>query len=157
MSGISSYILSVVCAAILCAVLTSLSGEKGISAPIRKLICGIFLCFSVIAPLRTLDYSDFLEPMNDIRQDALATAAMGQTLYQESLTQVITENTEAYILDKAKGLGLSLSVTVHPDDSGKPFRVTLAGNAGEMAREALTDILESELGIPKERQIWIAS
>ncbi len=157
MERVSEYILSVVCAAILCAILTGISGEKGSTASIRKLICGIFLCFTVIAPLGNFRLTDVLEPIGDIRQEALATSAMGQTLYLGSLTQVITEQTEAYILDKARSLGLGLTVRVYTDDNGKPYRVDLTGNATDSDREALSQVLESELGIPKERQIWNGS
>lgn len=154
MAGVKEYILSVICAAILCAILTGISGEKGSTAPIRKLICGIFLSFTVIAPLGNLRLTDLLEPLGDIRQDALAASAMGQTLYQESLSQVISEQTEAYILDKANARGVSLTVRVLPDESGKPHRVTMVGEISEAEQQKLMEILESELGIPKERQIW---
>ena len=157
MGPMAEYILSVVCASILCAILTGLTGEKGTTASIRKLVCGVFLCFTVITPLGRLRLEDLLHPITDIRQEALETAAMGQALYQESLVQVITEQTEAYILDKAKALGLALTVTVHTDESGKPRGAALSGNAGQAQREALSEILESDLGIPKERQIWSES
>jgi len=157
MGPMAEYILSVVCASILCAILTGLTGEKGTTASIRKMVCGVFLCFTVIAPLGRLRLEDLLNPITDIRQEALETAAMGQALYRESLAQVITEQTEAYILDKAKALGLTLTVTVHTDESGKPRGAVLSGNAGQAQREALSEILESDLGIPKERQIWSES
>lgn len=157
MEGIREYILSVVCAAIVCAVLTALSGEKGSAAFIRKLVCGVFLCLTVISPVGKVRLEDLLEPITGIRQDALAVSSMGQTLYQESLAQVIREQTEAYILDKAQGLGLTLSVSVQPDESGRPYRASLVGNAGADDRKTLSDILEKELGIPKERQQWSES
>ena len=154
MDSICEYILSVVCAAILCAILSGISGEKGSTAPIRKLIYGIFLCFTVISALGQFHLTDILEPLGDIRQEALATSAIGQALYQESLTQVITEQTEAYILDKAQSLDITLTVQVWPDENGKPHRVSLEGIVPEAGREALSEALEAELGIPKEHQIW---
>ena len=157
MEVIREYILSVVCAAILCALLTGVTGEKGSAASVRKLVCGIFLCLTVISPLGKVRLEDLLEPITDIRQDALAVSAMGQNLYQESLSQVITDQTEAYILDKAQSLGLELTVTVQPDESGKPYRATLRGRTEKKDREALSGILETELGIPKERQLWSES
>lgn len=154
MASVRNYILSLVCAASFCGILKGIAGEKGIAAGLRNLIFGVFLCFSVISPLKNLDFKDFLEPITDIREDALATAAMGKTLYQESLTEVITSQTEAYILDKARYLGLEVAVTVQPDDSGKPCRATITGTITEVQKQTLSSILEEDLGIPKERQIW---
>ena len=154
MTAVKEYILSVVCAAVLCSILSGIAGEKGSAAPIRKLVCGIFLCFTVIAPLGNLHLTDFLEPLGDIRQDALAASAMGQTLYQESLSQVISEQVEAYILDKANERGLQLTVSVQPDETGKPHRATMVGEISESQQQELSSVLESELGIPKEHQQW---
>ena len=95
-----------------------------------------------------------MEPIADIQEDALATAAMGKTLYQESLAEVITSQAETYILDKAQSLGLTVTVSIQPDDSGKPYRATITGTIPEGKMQALSDILEGDLGIPKERQIW---
>ena len=154
MESLRSYILSLVCAASFCGILSGIAGEKGTAAGLRKLIFGIFLCFSVITPLKSLHFEDLLEPIADIREDALATAAMGKTLYQESLSEVITSQAETYILDKAQSLGLTVTVSIQPDDSGKPYRATITGIIPEDHMRALSDILEGDLGIPKERQIW---
>ena len=154
MESLRSYILSLVCAAAFCGILNGIAGEKGIAVGLRKLICGVFLCVSVISPLKNLDFDGLLEPITEIREDALATVAMGKALYQESLAEVITGQAETYILNKAQSLGLAVTVSIQPDDSGKPYRATITGIIPESRMQALSDILEGDLGIPKERQIW---
>lgn len=157
MDSICEYILSVVCAAILCAILSGISGEKGSTAPIRKLIYGIFLCFTVISALGQFHLTDLLEPLGDIRQEALATSAIGQALYQESLTQVITEQTEAYILDKAQSLRLQIRVQLKlEEETLHPASVSIIANVSPSAKEEMEHWLCRELGLTKEDITWIS-
>ena len=155
MEEIREYVLSVVCAAIVCSIVSVLAGQKGTAAPMRKLLYGLFLCLTVIRPVAKLRMEDFTLYTEDLNRDALAAAAMGTGIYEESLAEIISEQTEAYILDKAQSLDLNLTVTVQTDRSGIPNRVTLRGNAGGDAQQRLSEMLEEDLGIPKERQLWI--
>lgn len=73
---------------------------------------------------------------------------------KEELSSVIASRTEAYILDKAAQLGLS--VTVHVETAagaeGVPLPWTAEIRGGRS--EALAAYMERELGIPRERQVW---
>lgn len=72
---------------------------------------------------------------------------------------VIEREYEAYICDEAARLGipgLQAKVTARWDMAGYflPYEVHLTADCGERERRALTDRIEAELGIPKERIIW---
>ena len=73
---------------------------------------------------------------------------------KKELGTLIESETEAYILDKAADMGLTLrvQVTVEPDGSGVPVPVSveLTGPRSEV----LSRWLETELGVPAERQVW---
>ena len=73
---------------------------------------------------------------------------------EEELAALIRSETETYISDKAADMGLTLrvQVTVEPDGSGvpAPVSVELTGPRSE----ALSRWLETELGVPTERQVW---
>ena len=67
---------------------------------------------------------------------------------------LIEAELESYIWDKAADMGLTLrvQVTVEPDGSGVPVPVSveLTGPRSEV----LSRWLETELGVPAERQVW---
>ena len=81
---------------------------------------------------------------------------------QEELEQVVGAEWEmlieqeiaAYILDKADALGVDVSVQVQAETGTGEIPVLLAELTGQPS-ETLTEYLEEELGIPRERQVWI--
>ena len=70
--------------------------------------------------------------------------------------EIITDKTCAYILDKAETLRAQLTVQVILSDEELPVpeRIYLTGQASPYARSMLQRLIEEELGVPKERQIW---
>ena len=79
-----------------------------------------------------LDFDHYQAAVEE-RQEELADT---QT---EAMASIIAEQTEAYILDKAGELGLEV-----------PWSAELTGSWSQ----ALASALETELGIPAERQVW---
>ena len=73
----------------------------------------------------------------------------------EAEGNIIKSRVQAYILDKADSFGTSLEVEVILDQDHIPVSVELQGNISPYARAQLTEIIEEDLGIPKEHQLWI--
>ena len=67
---------------------------------------------------------------------------------------IITQQTQSYILDKADTLGVCLEVGVELNEEMVPWRVTMTGEAPPYARQRLEGIIQDDLGIPAERQVW---
>lgn len=157
MDGIREYIVSVCAAAILCACVKSIIGEKGPTARIVKLVCGLFLAFTVIRPVAQIRITDFALMTADFQQEAEAAVGTGEEFVRESLADIIKEETEAYILDKAKALAadIQIEVTVSHDSQPIPKSVCITGKLSPYAKVQLQKILEDDLGIPKEGQLWI--
>ena len=60
-------------------------------------------------------------------------------------------------MDKAASRGVSLLVEIRLSEDGSypyPAAVTLRGHVLEHDREAISAIIEEELGIPKDSQEW---
>lgn len=154
MEALRQYIISVVAAALLCGIVTGLM-PQGRSSQIIRMVCGLFLAYTVLAGLTGLDLQI---PDWDVLAvtDARQAAALGESLGEVALTQVIKEQTEAYILDKAAALGLSLEVEVSLDESQVPQSVVLEGQASPYERQQLQNTIARELGIAKENQQWIS-
>lgn len=156
MDALREYIFSVTAAAILCACVRSIAGEKGAAARVVKLICGLFLAFTVIRPVARIQLSDFAVFTSEIQLEAAAAATMGEDYAAESLEEIIKQQVRTYILDKAQALGAQVEVAVTLSDGPQPVpdSVTIIGPVAPYARSQLQKILEEDLGIPKEAQQW---
>lgn len=156
MQPIAEYLLSVTGAAIISAVILRLLEGKGSAASIAKMLTGIFMAVTVIGPITQVRLSDALELLPDISADAQAAVSEGEASAKNALAESISSQVEAYILDKAKQLGVTLTAEVELSDDTipTPVRVRLKGNVSPYAKTRLQDILRSDLGIDKENQIW---
>ena len=155
MEGLREYVLSVVAGAILCAVLTALAGTGKPRGQVMKLVTGTFLTLALIRPIAGIEWKDMEELIAGWKAEAAAAAALGEGYYEESLAAVIQERYEAYILDKAQALGAEVEVTVSLDEDCLPEEAVIRGPVSPYVRGELKTMLAAELGIPKERQIWI--
>lgn len=155
MEAVRQYVVSVVSAALICGIVTGLM-KKGTAQEVVKLICGLFLTFTVIRPITQLDLSEFSDFGLSYSQDAARASAMGENLARESLTDIIKAETEAYILDKAAALGISVDVHVIVSDADPPVPVAirLSGTASPYIRQQLESLIQKDLGIAKENLLW---
>lgn len=156
MDALRQYIISVVTAAILCGILTGIL-HKGISKELIKLICGAFLAVTLMRPvlgIQDLDFSDFGLSYS---REAAEAAAQGENHSMEAVSAIIKAETEAYILDKAEELNLSVraEVSLSGDEIPVPMEVRLTGEAAPLAKQRLEEVLTKDLGIAKENLLWI--
>ena len=156
MDEIRTYFLSVTGAAIICGILNSLLGKSTGSGKLLRLISGIFLTMVAIRPITQLD----IDALTDFRigntdEVSLAVEA-GENLASDAMAEIIKTNCEAYILDKAQSLGLTLTVDVELTEGELPAPqlVYIHGNASPYAKSQLRAILKEQLGIAEEDQIW---
>lgn len=153
MEGLRQYVISVAAAAILCGIVTGLF-RNGMAKEIFKLVCGLFLAYTAVAPIAKWDFSELLDFRFYFEEDAAAAAALGEELALSSKLEIIKSQTEAYILDKANEMDADISAEVTVDDDGIPVAVALTGQASPYARSQIQTIIESDLGIAKENQQW---
>lgn len=148
--------LSVVSAAIIAGIVTKLLGDKGTLGTVGKLMAGLFLTLTVISPLRDIRLQDLTEFTDPYTQMASAAAEEGKTMTSEAIAKRIKQECEAYILDKARQLDTALAVSVTLNDSTlpAPVGITLTGNISPNSKRTLENIIEQDLGIPKEAQVW---
>ena len=159
MVKIASYILSVIVAAVLVGLLSTLTNPKTGTGGMIKVICGIFMLTAVIQPLVGFRFeylTDYAEQSFLEGEDA---AEAGKKYSRDAMAAIITEKTRAYILDKA-GLyraEVQVEVELTGDDIPIPERITVKGNYSPKAKTELEAVIASELGVPKECQIWIGT
>ncbi len=153
---IRQYLLTVTAAALICAIVNTLTGPQGTVKAVIKLLSGLFLAASVISPwvqIGPLDFSDFSDAFHSEAADAVFA---GESAALDGMAEIIKQRTAAYILDKAESLELDIEVEVTLDSSNppQPCAVTLTGGASPYAKEILRVYIEENLGIAKENQLW---
>lgn len=150
---VGKYVLSLVTAALVGGVLTGILPENS-GGKLIRLICGVFLLTAVLRPVAALELPDLSAWMSDFEADAQTAVREGEDYLAGEKRRVIRQRLETYILDKAKGMGLTLSVEVSLTEDDLPQSVRLTGDYTREQRDSLTYILKTELGIPEARQQW---
>ena len=155
MAGFSGYVLSVISATIITAIISSFFNGKNAISGIIKLVSGLFLTFVIISPLTKLDFSRVNDYLEEFTLEGVEAASVGENLAKEAEGDIITGHVQAYILDKAKFYGAQLDVEVVLDQNNIPVSVKLGGNISPYAKAQMAAIITEDLGISKEQQIWI--
>ncbi len=149
MSAVSGYLMRLICAAILCALIQAVTGN---SQKIRRLIAGVFLTLTALSPIGELELQDF-DP-DRLRSDAQAAVREGTEQADGMRADIISEACEAYIWNKAAEMGLELEVRLELDEELMPRSVVLTGPASPLERQRLTDAIVRELGLGREDVTW---
>lgn len=155
MAGFSGYVLSVISAAIITAIISSFFNGKNAISGIIKLVAGLFLTFVIISPLTKLDFTTVNDYLEEFTLEGVEAASVGENIAKEAEGEIITGRVQAYILDKAKSCGAQLDVEVVLDQNNIPVLVKLGGNISPFAKAQVAAIITEDLGISKEQQIWI--
>ena len=151
-----AYILSVATTALICTILTSLPGADATAGKWVKVAAGLVVLFAIVRPMSNIQLNTGNGWIGSLREEAQTIVASGTSQTNYALGQRIKEQAEAYILDKALSLGVSLEVEVviSEDMLPVPIGVTLRGDISPYAKSQLTNMIESDLGITGGLQEW---
>ena len=157
MDGIRQYLLSITAAAIICSILMSILGKKGMYSSVIRMLCGLFMAYTMISPVMKIRLKDFETYLGELSIEANSAVSWGIQSAEEASAEFIKEKTETYILDKASSMGLSIEAEVRLAEEGDrtPYSVLIKGNVSPYAKKQLQTWLKEEFGIPEENQIWI--
>lgn len=157
MQQFGQYMLSVGLASLLAGIIAEFSDNKSATGVITRMVCGLFLAFTVINPLTKLNFGILEAFSQSSSVNTQPVVSAGTALADESMEELIIQETRAYILDKAQSLGCSLEaeVTLGEGLYPVPESVCITGSISNQNRRQLEDFLEQELGISKENQQWI--
>lgn len=155
MDGLRQYLLTMVVAAVLCAVATTILPEKAGNLRRMKLICGFFLLAVACRPLGGGVPSLDTGVLEDCRADAQQVHDAAREATDDAMEEVIIQKTAAYIEDKAESLGAVVHAAVTLNRDMLPWQVELTGEVSPYVRIRLAQSISSELDIPEERQVWM--
>lgn len=158
MSFLRDWIVGITCAAMAAAVLGAFLPKGGGVGKAGRLAAGLLLMLCAVGPLTGLDYDSLAQSLAQLRLDQSRLAGELDSQNSEILKKLIESETEAYILDKAEGLGArcQVSVTYALDEEGRPYpsRVHITGDLTEEQQRQLSEMLEAELGVPVQKQTF---
>ncbi len=149
------WIWGLTAAAILAACAQNLCDKGAVSAVVR-FACALLLLFALLGPFRAWDKEEYALAVRDAKErEKELSGQLAET--KERLERLFIEKEcSAYILDEAEKLGLEGQAEVRVrwmDNAFLPWEAELSFGEAEARRE-LSARIESELGIPEERQIW---
>lgn len=156
MDWIREYVLSIIAAGIISGICISLVPKNSSTGMVIKMLGGIFLAVTLIAPLIKVRFDDLAGLWDQVSVEADSLVEEGSNSTQEALSLVIKENLESYILDKANKLGLQLQVSVIMDqeDQTMPQQIEIQGAVSPYQQKILSDYIADQLAIAEEQQIW---
>lgn len=154
MAAARAWLTAVVSVTLLLSVIQMLT-PKGSLREITSFVGELLLLAVLLRPLGNVDLSAVSLDLDAYRQtvEQRQQAELEQE-GQKELLGLIEAELESYISDKAADMGLTLrvQVTVEPDGSGVPVPVSVELTGPRS--ETLSRWLETELGVPAERQVW---
>jgi hypothetical protein len=153
-----SWIMCISGTACVCAIALALAPEGNVKKTV-KLVCGFALMLSIMSAFKTIDYSRLSQYIAQYKLDAEEYVSDTVSESSKQTRFIIEQECEAYILDKAQELRENVecvSVTAKWSEDGfwYPVSANITGDVSEEVRRYLTQIMEAELGIAKDKQTW---
>lgn len=139
-----------------CALLVRFTKTKGTVHAVTKLLCGLFITYTVVKPLPAVKAPDISGMISNYGVEAQRAVELGEDISRNALEQSIKEQTEAYILERARQLELDVLVEVDmtAEQVPVPKTVSLCGKVSPYAKKKLSAIIEKDIGIGMENQEW---
>ena len=124
---------------------------------IRKIFSftgGLVLIVVLIQPVLGLEVGVLMEPLEEYEQQVSAQTEEIEKTVRAEQEAIIEQNLEAYISDKTDTLEEGGTVRIRAE-TAEDGTVILSAELVGQPSESLAEYLEQELGIPRERQVWI--
>lgn len=152
--AVKNWVLSILAAALLLGVLEA-AVPKGPVRGVVRLAAGLVLLLVVAAPLAER-LPGWAEGALGNQLEAAAAFSDELEVTDESyLETIMSQRAAEYIVTQAEEMGVTLTASVTCDwtEEGLPVPAgaVLRGDVPEQARQALTGVIQAELGIPAEQ------
>lgn len=147
------YILSVIG----CVLFSGIISQIALDLRYKKMIhmaCSVLVTIVILGPLTSFKIKDALKFEMEIYSPDIY-LDIGKQTAQITREECIKSACESYIANKANGLGLEVTSEVFLNENLIPYFVRIYGQADADAEHCLKELLEKDLGITKENQVWI--
>lgn len=128
---------------------------------VMAVLSSVILMLTILKPVAEMDISAYAESLAKYHEMEQRLSLDGDDMSERLNRMVIEEEYSAYIRDKAKEQGIALEdikleMSWNTDGYWMPVGVELYLSDGDEALPKLSSILESQLGISREKQRCIA-
>ena len=156
MDNLRRYIVSLICAALICSIVKILAGGIKASNIIINIVCGLFMMITVLSPVLDFEIPDLNSVFQPVYSEAVKISTDAMEASREDMAVIIKEETRAYILEKANLNNMDIDVEVKLDEQGLvPCGVTITGQVSPYDKTVLTNYIYRTLNIPEEAQKWV--
>lgn len=157
MEAVAEYLLSITATGIVCAVVKNFLSEKHTSGKIIQTVTGVFMVITVFSPVlhfRIHDLENYFREFHFTAEDAVKN---GTDMATDAMADIIKQQSESYILDKAASIGAKIDIEIKMSDTNPPVpkEVILSGNVSPYDKSVLQQYITVNFSIPEENQKWI--
>lgn len=153
MDELRQYAVSIVTAAIICSIVLSLMRD-GVYKDLIRFLCSLILVITVIGPVSNWKIKENFLSFEEVLADKQSRVSDGEKMAQQATAEIISSELQAYILEKAEQMGVSLSVEFTLAENNLPVSARICGEISSEDQAELSHILTEDLGISKENQQW---
>jgi len=156
MDEVYQYILLVICTVMLCGIVVLIFPEK--ENTLIKLVTGLAVTGVVLSPLFEQNTWNIEEYFDHFSVDPGVVTSDGEEMARQTSAMFIKEKTEAYVLNKAAEFGADIDVDIMLSDQSLPVpkEITVSGSVSPYVKKQLSTVIERELGIAENVQLWIS-
>lgn len=155
--AVRSWLLAVIAVSLLCAVADALM-PAGAVKRVGRLVCGLVLMGAILSPIASLDVEGGRRWLDGYLASVRYREAELEETVNSQMKVIIEQEYAAYILDKAAQLGLNCTARVKcelsEDGLYLPVRTEVTGLRTAGDQEKLIQAIETDLGVPAERQFY---
>lgn len=150
-----TYILSVLVVAIVCSIFNNLVNNRA-NAAVLKMTTGLVVLLTILQPLKGGELMDCDRIFFDFEREVSTVVENSEREKQNALSEIINKKVTSYILKQAQTLHADVTVEVTLSDESMPVpeNVRISGKIAPYAKQQLINIIERELGVAEENQIW---
>jgi hypothetical protein len=154
MGNLRQYFFSILICALSSGIFQQIVSDSKKRALIQ-MACSTVLVILILNPLSTVDFGALLQVHDAGQNTAADYIAEGKKMIMEAKKEEMMSSCEAYISERAKILGSSITATVTLNDHFLPVFVKIEGQMEPILKTELEKMLTMDMGIPRENQEWI--
>lgn len=118
------------------------------------IVCSLFLTIVILKPLTSVELYDTVK-FDPVKFSPAVYLDTGKQAARNAQEECIKEACESYIASKANEFGLEITSEVFLNEDLIPYFAQINSCDSLEAKSRLEELLEEDLGITKENQVWI--
>ena len=155
MGSLRQYIISLISASAICSVLKGLF-DKSSSSRVIHLLCGTFIIFTFLAPLKSIRFEDMGLRYGLNQSIAHEAVRRGEEFSEKAMADIISAEIASYVEKKASTLGaqIRVEVNVSGDEIPAPIGMYIEGQVSPFIRTQLEAYILENIGLSEEDVRW---